>query len=250
MTDTIAAFVDQAGERYAHYLNILRSQVDVVMRRGPTDASLREEAVAVAGGAARSYASYEQGSLNDIGITIANEAWDQALKDLGISDRPIPEHYHEFIFETVAYLSRILAAQADRDVVAMAQHIRNNAIRVDMNIRAGKSASQAAAAVMLDDAQNPTFRFTDRIGRNYKSSKHIRDAVRQNLRNIWNEVYTDAVFDHGHETVQITHPDPNFKWAGQEVSLVREAARDIPYFYDIRDEVFHPSSDARLTIKD
>lgn len=249
MTDTIATFVDQAGERYANFLTVLRSQVDVVMRRGPTNGSLREEAVSVAGGAARSYASYEQGALNDIGIAIANEAWDQACEDLGIS-KEIPLHYHEFIFETTAYVARLLAAQVDRDVVAMAQHIRNNAIRVDMNMRSGKSASQAAAAVLLDENQNPSFRFVDRIGRHYKSSKHIRDAIRQNLRNIWNEVYMDAVFDHGHQTVRITHPDPNYKWAGQEVSLVSQFERDIPAFYDIREEVFHPSSDARITIKD
>jgi hypothetical protein len=246
VSDTITIFVDQAGDRYAHFLNILRSQVDVVMRRGPTSEMMREEARGVADGAARHYAGSEQGSLNDVGIDVANEAWVQARTDLGLEPAPIPEHYHLFIFESMAYAARLIAAQADRDVVAMAQHIRNNAIRIDMNTRAGASPSQAAAAVMLADAQNPSFRFQDRIGRNFKSSKHIRDTVRQSLRNIWNEVYMDAVFDHGHETVRIMHPDPNYEWFGEEVSLV--SGRDIPTFYDIRDEVFHPSSDARLTI--
>lgn len=246
MSDTVAFFVEQSGERYANFLNILRSQVDVVMRRGPTSEMMREEARGVADGAARTYAGYEQGALNDVGIDIANEAWRQACADLGLAEKPIPDNYHEFIFESMAYTARLIAAQADRDVVAMAQHIRNNAIRIDMNVRGGKSPSQAAAAVMMDDSQNPAFRFVDRIGRNFKSSKHIRDTIRQNLRNVWNEVYMDAVFSHGHETVTITHPDPNYKWFGVEVSLLSD--RGTPTFYDIRDEVFHPSSEARLTI--
>jgi hypothetical protein len=128
----------------------------------------------------------------------------------------------------------------------MAQHIRNNAIRIDMNTRSGMSSAQAAASIMLEDSHNPSFRFQDRVGRNFKSSKHIRDTVRQVLRNVWNEVYMDAVFDHGHQTVTITHQDPNFKWFGAEISLV--SGNDLPTFYDIRDEVFHPSSEARLTI--
>jgi len=246
VSNTIALFVDQAGDRYANYLNILRSQVDVVMRRGPTSETMREEARGVADGAARSYAGFEQGALNDVGIDVANEAWVQARTDLALDPAPIPEDYHTFIFESTAYAARLIAAQADRDVVAMAQHIRNNAIRVDMNTRAGASPSQAAAAIMLEDAHNPSFRFQDRIGRNFKSSKHIRDTVRLTLRNVWLEVYMDAVFTHGHETVQITHPDPSYKWFGDEISLV--SGRDLPTFYDIRDEVFHPSSEAGLTI--
>jgi hypothetical protein len=243
----IAAFIDQAGERYANFLNILRSQVDVVMRRGPTDQQLRDEAVAVASGAARQWAGYEQGLLNEAAMGVALHAWQQAHEDMEL---PIPtalEDHLAFIFESVAYITRLLAAQADRDVVAMAQLIRNNAMRVDLNMRAGQTASQAASAVLAEDNSNPAFRFTDRTGRNYKSSKHIRDVVRQSLVNIYNEVYMTAAFEHGHDTVQITHPDQNYKWFGKDVAIV--SGRDLPTFYEIRDEVFHPSTEARVTLQ-
>lgn len=247
MSFDIAAFIDQVGERYGTFLNILRSQVDVVMRRGPTDEQLRQEAVAVASGAARQWAGYEQGILNEAAMAVALDAWQKAHGDMGLAVPADLEDHLVFIFESVAYITRLLAAQADRDVVAMAQQIRNNAMRVDLNMRSGQTASQAASAVLTEDQNSPNFRFTDRAGRNYKSSKHVRDAVRQSLVNIYNEVYMTAAFEHGHETVQITHPDQNYKWFGKEVSIV--SGRDLPTFYEIRDEVFHPSTEARITLK-
>jgi hypothetical protein len=106
--------------------------------------------------------------------------------------------------------------------------------------------SQAAAAVMLEDNGGPMFRFMDRAGRNYKSSKGVRDTIRLHLINAYNELYMAAVFEHGHDIVQITHPDPNYKWFGKQVAIV--SGRDLPTFYEVRDEIFHPSSEARLTL--
>lgn len=247
MSYDIGFFVDQAGERYANFLNILRSQVDVVMRRGPIDPGLRDEAVSVAGGAARSWAGAEQSDLNEAVMGVGLDAWQQAHEDMGLTVPSGLEDHHAFIFESVAYVTRLLAAQADRDVVAMADQIRTNAIRVDLNIRAGRTSSQAAAQVLAEDSSNPAFRFVDRAGRSYKSSKVVRDTIRQSLINVYNEIYMSAVFDHGHEIVEVTHPDPNYKWFGRKIAIV--SGRDLPTYYEIRDEVFHPSSEARVTLQ-
>lgn len=244
----LAQCCEDAAGRYQNFLNILRSQVDAVMRNGPTDIRLRDEAVGVATDAARQYASYEQGCLNESAMDAAYCGYETCCEDL---DMPSPdglEEHHAFIFEVAAYAARTIAAQADRDVVTMAQQIRDNGLRVDFNMRSGMSLGAAAASVLVENAINPVFKFADRLGRTYKSSKLVRDTVRQNLLHTYNELYMQTAFEAGHDTLEVTHPDPNFKWFGKQLSIVSNDA-GIPTYHEVRDEIFHPSSDARVTLE-
>lgn len=249
MIQAISEMAERAVNRYAGFTSQLRGKVDVVLRRGAVDESLRSETVHRALDVARAYSTSEHAQLNDDTQTVAVAAHNAAIADLGGAQRSIPDRFADFIFSASLYSARLLAAQAERDVMTMAQHIRMNALRVDLYARSGRhTPSSAAAAVMIEDAQAPAFRFIDRIGRSYKSSKHIRDIYRQHLLNTYNEVYMDTVAEFGWDAVTITHPDPNFKWHGVEVSIV-SGVQDAPLYYDIKDEVFHPSSQASITVR-
>lgn len=242
---------NEAVERYAVFLNILRSQADNVFRRGPTDERLRNEAEAVAQGAARSYLERETDEvLSDI-AEVAGRAHSTALEDLSMVPEPMSDRLREFTEDSAYYIARILAAQAERDVVTMAQHNQQTALRIDRYVRSGRhSPSTAAAQVMIEDNNSPAFRFIDRMGRKYKASKHIRDIYRQALINVYNEVYADTVADYGRDTVFVNHPDPSYKWHRAELVIVTGARADeLPLYYDLRDEIFHPSSQATITIK-
>lgn len=244
----LAAIADAAGSRYQNFLDVLRSQVDAVMRQNPIDVLARDQAVANATDAARSYAGMEQGRLNETLMDCAFDSYETSCSECSLEAPDGLEEHHAFIFECAAYACRIIAAQADRDVVTMAQQIRDNGLRVDFNMRAGMSLNEATASVLVENATNPVFKFADRLGRNYKSSKLIRDTVRQTHINAWNEIYMHTAFEAGHDTVHITHPDPNYKWFGQEISIVSNDA-GIPTYHEVRDEVFHPSSDARIALE-
>lgn len=251
----IHEFTDRAGravDRYGNFLNILRSQAETVFRRGPTDENLRQEALSVAQDAARAFLSAEQGQINDDTADIARSAYSAAMSDLALSHDDFAglDRFADFIFSASYYVSRILAAQAERDIMAMAQHIQGTALRIDLYVRSGRhSPSTAAAQVMIEDNQMPAFRFVDRMGRKFKASKHIRDLYRLHLLNVYNEVYMDVVAEYGHETVRVAHPEPSYKWQGQELLIVSNLSRDLPLYYDVKDEIFHPSSEATLTIK-
>lgn len=248
MTEKAAAAVD----RYGAFLSILRSQAETVFRRGPTDEGLRNEALTVAQEAARGFLGTEQGFVNDDTADIARAAYDAARNDLGLPDdnREGLNQFAEFIFASAYYVTRILAAQAERDVMAMAQHNQTTALRIDLYVRSGRhTPATAAATVMLEDNQAPAFRFIDRMGRQFKASKHIRDIYRQHLLNIYNEVYMDVAATHGWDSVRVTHPDPNYKWQGAELAIV-SGEDDLPLYYDVKSEIFHPSSQASLTIKE
>jgi hypothetical protein len=242
----------RAVERYGAFLNTLRSQADLVFRRGPTNEGLRQEALAVAQDAARAFLNTEHAIINDDTADIARDAYSAAMSDLGLSHDSFAglDRFGDFIFTASYYVSRILAAQAERDVVAMAQHIQHTALRIDLYVRTRRhTPSTAAAQVMLEDNQAPAFRFVDRMGRKFKASKHIRDIYRLHLLNIYNEVYMDVVADHGHETVFVSHPEPNYKWQGKELAIV-SGHEELPLYYDVKDEIFHPSSESTLTIID
>lgn len=248
MTDRSARAVD----RYGRLLSTLRSQADLVFRRGPTNEVLRQEALAVAQDAARSFLSVEHAQINEDTADLARDAYSAAMSDLGLSDDDLSglERFGEFIFSASYYVSRILAAQVERDVMAMAQHIQTTALRIDLYVRSGRhTPSTAAAQVMLEDNQMPAFRFVDRMGRKYKASKHIRDIYRLHLLNIYNEVYMDVVADHGHEAVYVDHPETNYKWFGRQLAIV-SGNDELPLYYDAKDEIFHPSSEATVTIRD
>jgi hypothetical protein len=242
------ACVEQAGSRYQNFLDVLRAQVDAVMRNGPTNIVLREEALALGTEAARQYAGTEQGYLNDAAMDVAYAAYETASQDLGAASPTGLEEHHNFIFEVAAYAARNIAAQADRDVMTMAHQIRDNGLRVHFNTRSGMSLHEAAASVIVENATNPVFKFADRLGRNYKSSKLVRDTVRQNMLHTYNEIYMHTVFEAGHDTVQVTHPDPNYKWFGKELSITSNDA-GVPTYHEVRDEIFHPSTDARITLE-
>lgn len=242
----------QAVDRYAGLLFMLRSQSDNVFRRGATDETLRNEALRVAQGAARSFLGTEQANINEDTADVARRAYSDALEDLGLPSATIEERFAEFISSSAYYVTRMIAAQAERDVMTMAQHIQSTALRVDLYIRSGRhSPSSAAAQVMIEDNQAPAFRFVDRSGRKFKTSKHIRDMYRQHLLNTYNEVYMDVVGSRGRDEVVIDHPNPEYKWYGEKISIVSGGLNaDLPLYYDIRDEVFHPSSDAVVTIRE
>lgn len=241
---------EKAVERYGYLLNILRSQAEIVGRRGGIGMDDgREEAVSVSQGAARTFLSTEQGLINDDTAEVARRAYSAALSDLGLPDAVIEDRFAEFIFSAAQYTTRIIAAQAERDVMTMAQHIQSTAMRIDLYVRSGRhSRGSAAAQVFLEDRAAPAFKFLDRMGRRFKATKHIRDIYRQHLLNVYNEVYMDVVATHGWETVRVQHPDPNYKWQGAELAIV-SGEDDFPLYYDVRAEIFHPSSEATLTIK-
>jgi hypothetical protein len=250
MNQFLTERAEAAVQRYGYFLNVLRSQADTVMRRGPTDGQAREEAVSVAQDAARSFLGQEQGQLNDDTAEVARRAYSAALTDLGLSHDDFEglNRFAEFIFAGASYTGRVLAGQVERDVMTMGQHILNMAQRVDLYARSGRhSLSSAAAAVMFEEGQVPSFRFTDRLGRRFKATKHVRDLYRQHLLNAYNEVYMDVVAAHGWEIVRVTHPDPDYKWHGASLAIVSHDD-DFPLYYDVREEIFHPSSSATLTI--
>jgi len=237
-----------AVDRYAGFLTDIRNQVEIALYRGTYGSPIREEAFFSAKEAARRYVSLEQAHLNDESAEIARKALKQVNEDLGVQTEGLHDRFADFIYSAASYTATNIAAQAERDVMTVARQMRTDAQRVDLYVRSGRySQATAVAAVMLENRQSPAFQFVDRIGRRFKSTKHIRDTYRHHALTTYNEVYMDLVAEHGHDVVYVDHPDPDYRMIGQALALV-DVQDATPLYYDMREEIFHPSSNATLTI--
>lgn len=235
--------------RYGHFTEVLRARATNALATNPVDENERERAVWDAHDAASSFANWEHAEINEDTQNVAITAHTQALEDLGLPARPIPDRFANFIFSAASYSARLIAVQAERDVISLGQYIRREAQRIDLYVRTGRySAATAAAQVLIDDQQIPQFRFQDRLGRLFKSRKHIRDVYRAHLVNTYNEVYMDVLSEFGETTARVTHPDTSYAWFDKVVAIDPAAGETIPLIYDVRDEIFHPGSNATLTI--
>jgi hypothetical protein len=244
----LTEMAERSVQRYDGFLASLRGEADLLFRRGAVAEALRDEIFYRSLELARGFSAREQAELNDDAQKIAIAAHERALSDLGARSETIADRFAEFIFSAALYSARLIAAQAERDVMNLSQHVSTNSMRVDLYVRSGRhTPSSAAAAVMLEDSEAPAFNFIDRVGRRYKSTKHIRDIYRASLLNIYNEVYMDVAVSAGHDSIFVQHPDPSFKWHGAEL-LVVSGAEGLPLYYDVKDEIFHPSSNATVTI--
>jgi len=190
----------------------------------------------------------EHAELNDDSADIARLAYLDAMSDANQTLDVIPDHFADFIFQAAFYTVSIIDAQARRDAFAMMQGLQETYQRVDLYQRVGnRSRISAVAAVIQENDINPKFQFVDRIGRRYKSSKHIRSTYRSHLINVYNEVYMATAAELGYSTLFIDHPNVDYKWHGAEISISPDVT-NVPSYQDIKDEVFHPSSQAQLKI--
>lgn len=235
-----------AVTRYGHFLDIARNQVFNGLSRDPLSETARMNAVADARAAAGAFLSFEHAVINEDTADIARMASQQARSDIGLGPAPIEDRFAEFIFNAASWAIEKVRAQTARDVATVADSLREGAQRIDLYMRSGRYSLVAAVAQVTKDTSTPGFRFTDRLGRNFKPSKHVRDTYRLHLLNTYNEVYMDVIAAHGGELVAVTHPDPNYRWYGEVLAIV-PGHKDVPLFYDVRDEIFHPGSDATLT---
>lgn len=242
-TEMSGAFVT----RYLDFLEMLRRQIDVAVRKGANNATVRQDANSAMRSIAREFLAAEAETLDAETERVAQKAAVQVGYDIQVSSS-LDEAIDEFISSAVQYTLQIISAQIERDITAASQTILSSGLQVEMFVRQnGMSQSAAVFASFSIENTNQIFRFADRAGRKFKSSKHMRDIYRHHLLTIYNEVYLSIASTFGVDKLYLSHPDQSYTNNGKSISINNDESDFL--YYEVRDEIFHPSSNSILTAR-
>lgn len=181
---------------------------------------------------------------------IASEAHQTTLRDLGSVDaRELTDAASDHQNALVSYLRQELAIQIERDIAFLERSLRKTAIQVTMSARAqGISVLSALISYRIGNAQELQFFFHDRQNRKFPSRKFVRGLWRHNLLGLYNDIVLMTLADHGVTRAQVRHVNAGAETNGMLITILTNTA--LPSYGEIRDEVFHPNSDAILGVSD
>jgi hypothetical protein len=232
----------QAGERYVEILHTFRSLLFSAQAQPFTNARanrLRSTALDIG----RSFLVGEKDHIYSALRETAQQTVRSAQTDVSVSPvSELPQNFEAFLEQSESFLATELATQLTRDAESLVRRYREFAVEADVAARTrGVNMRAAVAAVGMSASDRLKFQFRDRGGRLYASQKFIRTIWRQTLVAVGAEFYLLEAADRGATKIEIVHPDPHSAWHGYEIDLTDTAS-----FLDIRDEAFHPQSNAIL----
>lgn len=240
-----------AVTRYSRLLDQFRNQFDAAIRSDPS----RGDTKRVAHGQCVEYSKKYLERENEIIGADTAEVAQNALRDVysEITNDPrdlkLPDELVTHITMTGELLGRALAAQVERDVVTLMKEVSVAGLNVALNVEAGDTKDIAILKVLADKPRIQAFRFIDRIGRKYNSTKHVRDQYRLHLLTTYNEVYLHTLASFGYDEAEIWTPDVRSEAYGQKISIT--SGGSYPSYYEVQDKWFHPTSQAlvRLSVE-
>jgi hypothetical protein len=207
--------------------------------RGMT--ALREQAY----GNARSFLHAEQVMIQEISHQIALQARRDALNDQSatVTADTLSERIAELLTSSLSDLENEITVQIERDIAFLVRSVRNAALEVETAATA-QQISRVAAKVQfrMRDRGELKFYFKDRQNRKWPSQKFVRTVWRQHLLDTYNETVLATLADFGIDQAMVVAPGSN----NDRVLVTVLPGSELPTYRELRDEIFHPNSEAYL----
>lgn len=194
----------------------------------------------------RTYLAGEQDFIERAFETIVSEALTATGNELGYIDTfDAPEALSAHEIDAQSYLTHEITIQIERDIAFLKQALRRTMLQVALAARAKDIPLRAALTQhRIGDVAELSFFFHDRRNQKWAAEKFIRAIWRQSLLSLYNETVLLVLADHGQQTAEVNHLDVKAESHGLQVAM--SAASALPTYAEIRNEVFHPNSDAIL----
>ena len=246
----IAALLDEgatkAGDRYVNFLLSLRSVLNSSLKVRAEDA---RAFAAIRSGAYEVAQVFLDAELEHLEVAL-EDARERALelaRDEVLSDDPTTEiAVTDYLEELLTWFRMELRSQIERDVNVLIAKRRELALAAATSAWSrGRDVQAAFENLIASGREKVDFYFTDRSGRRYPAQKFYRQLFRHAALTFAVETFVMEVAAFGVDTVFVAHPDHNNSFHGEAVSLVGDA--NVLSLADIRDDVFHPNSNAFLT---
>ena len=249
ITQTISAAADSAANRYGMLVEAWRAAYSRALDQSHfgTPKQLRqilEQAYTVAG----HFLDAERQDIADVSAKIALEAQTVTLAQLhAASASQLADAVSEHVSASNAYLEREVTIQIERDIAFLQMSVRRTYLNVSMSARAQNLEPRSALMqYRIGNASELNFFFHDRRNQKWPSRKFIRAVWRQHLLSIYNETVLLTLIEHGLDTALIEHADKKAPPHGMTISVNSDS--ELPTYAEIKDDLFHPNSDAFLTM--
>lgn len=234
----------KAGERYVNFLMSLRGVLASTRSTPPKDtrafSAIRTGSYEVA----RVYMDTEIEFLDRDLNRLQEHA--RALVRTEVLSGPPSSTYalSDYSEEIVTWFRQELRSQIERDINSAVQKRREIILDATITSRTKGVPLLEAYELALTRREGVNFYFTDRSGRRYPSQKFIRQLFRHTLLTAAVETFALEAASYGVTELEITHPDKNHSFNGELITLVETP--NVLTLADVRDDVFHPNSNAFL----
>lgn len=242
MTPLLDNISEQGGERYVGLLNEFREILWNAMRQNPLDARQREFLKASAINSAVAYRETEETAFEFSLDQVAEEVERRFLRDTGASLKfDEIEFASEYLVDIQRFFSTELTSQIQRDITQAEKRYSDFRLSVFTTSKVTNSPEEAHVLALLDSREQMKFYFRDRGGRRHPSQKFVRGLLRHSLLIAGVELYSMAA---SYAASHMEVDNPGSKSHGLKVGFRSE--QGYPLLADIRDEIFHPNSNAFL----
>lgn len=148
------------------------------------------------------------------------------------------EEYMEYLSDFSVYVYNSIKHQVAKDILFATQKLRVESIKL-LN-------TNGDYFNLVMNYKDPEFVFNDKAGRNLPSKKYIRTMVRDYFVKSYNDIFVENLLLNGVNEVEVDHIDTNHKHYGLILSI-NDSENELNYF-NVRDDVFHPNSNAVLKV--
>ena len=234
---------ERAGSRYKLFLTALVSVYHQYSQSArPGSPSNKKKALNDAYRLAGEFLVEEKNAIEDAVLGVAREAYSATAEDAGDLPTIIMEHALALSQE----LEHTIRTQLERDIAEVTKSLSSLNLKSNL-ISLGKGVTFAAALSMLRNEEMPGrgFNYQDRIGRFIPSYKFIKTIWRKTLLMAWNETALFAMAMNGVTKAIISHPDESHKEYGTVIDILESP--EYVTWGQVKDDVFHPNSNAYLT---
>lgn len=245
MRVAIDGFATGASERYVALLNSYREALRASLQQNPKDVRTRQYLRKTAMDRSLSFREAELEMLSEQITAAVSLGGEHAAEDLGLAAAADDGLTADYIDHLVEHATTELTSQIQRDLAQTMHHFQEFQLEVVMQQRnAGLPDHEAHFRAFTQANGRVSFFFKDRAGRRHMSQKFVRTMTRHTLLIGYLESYALHAAAYGARHMEVVHPDQNSEAHGIEVGFRRD--QGLPLVSDLKEEVFHPNSNASL----
>lgn len=250
ITNLLTELAGKAAGRYDEFLERLRAvYARAISHPDFGSPAHRTKVFEAASDAAAGFLSQETRFLEEDVNEIFEIAYQTTIEKLqSVTSDDYADAAVEHLQSSLNYLYDMISDQVRRDVSKLRSAVTTAMFEVAVSARSRRiSALTAQREYRVIKAGEVTFGFRDRSNRVWQSEKFIRTIYRQTLLSIYNETVLLVLAEHGIETAYVHHADPKSEVHGLRIAL--SFVQNLPIYSDIRDKIFHPNSNAYLSME-